>query len=163
MMDLDISDTLIDADVQNAREAANAAIRDAEQAAGLLAHLADREGARRIPEKAVLLDAHVDPDDVADHGARRPVELGEAQRRQSAQERRQRGVVDHLLGDEGPGHLRHGALEVGRRRLEEVVDREVGEIHELEADLFRQCAGTADFTEGIQAFLGKRAAQFTGR
>lgn len=34
---------------------------------------------------------------------------------------------------------------------------------ELEAQLFRQCAGSADFAEGLAAFLGKREPRFTGR
>jgi 2-(1,2-epoxy-1,2-dihydrophenyl)acetyl-CoA isomerase len=34
---------------------------------------------------------------------------------------------------------------------------------ELEARLFRQCAQTADFAEGLDAFLGKREAKFQGR
>ena len=33
----------------------------------------------------------------------------------------------------------------------------------LEAQLFRECAGTADFVEGLAAFLGKREARFEGR
>ena len=34
---------------------------------------------------------------------------------------------------------------------------------ELEAQLFRECAGTADFAEGLASFLGKREARFEGR
>ncbi len=34
---------------------------------------------------------------------------------------------------------------------------------EMEAHLFRQCAATADFTEGITAFFEKRPARFQGR
>ena len=34
---------------------------------------------------------------------------------------------------------------------------------ELEAKLFRECAGTADFAEGLASFLGKREARFEGR
>ncbi len=34
---------------------------------------------------------------------------------------------------------------------------------ELEARLFRQCAATADFTEGMAAFVDKRPARFQGR
>jgi 2-(1,2-epoxy-1,2-dihydrophenyl)acetyl-CoA isomerase len=34
---------------------------------------------------------------------------------------------------------------------------------ELEAKLFRECASTADFAEGLASFLGKREARFQGR
>ncbi len=34
---------------------------------------------------------------------------------------------------------------------------------QMEARLFAQCAGTADFVEGVSAFLGKRQAKFQGR
>jgi 2-(1,2-epoxy-1,2-dihydrophenyl)acetyl-CoA isomerase len=33
----------------------------------------------------------------------------------------------------------------------------------MEAHLFRQCAATTDFTEGITAFFEKRPARFQGR
>ena len=33
----------------------------------------------------------------------------------------------------------------------------------LEAQLFRECAGTADFVEGLASFMGKREPRFQGR
>ncbi len=50
-----------------------------------------------------------------------------------------------------------------KRLVREAADNDLHTQLELESRLFQQCAETADFTEGITAFLGKREAKFTGR
>jgi 2-(1,2-epoxy-1,2-dihydrophenyl)acetyl-CoA isomerase len=50
-----------------------------------------------------------------------------------------------------------------KRLVREAGDNDLHTHLALEASLFQQCAATADFTEGVGAFLGKREAKFQGR
>lgn len=50
-----------------------------------------------------------------------------------------------------------------KRLVRQAADNDLHTHLAMEATLFQACAATADFTEGIQAFLGKRAANFQGR
>ncbi len=50
-----------------------------------------------------------------------------------------------------------------KRLVREAGDNDLSTHLALEAKLFQQCAASADFTEGIGAFLGKREAKFSGR
>jgi len=50
-----------------------------------------------------------------------------------------------------------------KRLVREAGDNDLRTHLALEASLFQQCAATADFTEGVGAFLGKREAKFQGR
>ena len=50
-----------------------------------------------------------------------------------------------------------------KRLVREAGDNDLHTHLALEASLFQQCAATADFVEGVGAFLGKREAKFQGR
>ena len=50
-----------------------------------------------------------------------------------------------------------------KRLVREAGDNDLHTHLALEASLFQQCAATADFAEGVGAFLGKREAKFQGR
>lgn len=47
--------------------------------------------------------------------------------------------------------------------MRQSLDRDYGGQLDAEARAFGQCAATADFTEAVDAFLGKRKPEFTGR
>lgn len=55
------------------------------------------------------------------------------------------------------------AVRNAKRLLRESVSRTLSEQLRAEAASFGECAGTADFAEGINAFLGKRPARFADR
>ncbi len=50
-----------------------------------------------------------------------------------------------------------------KRLVREAADNDLHTQLALEAKLFQQCAESADFAEGMAAFLGKREAEFQGR
>lgn len=50
-----------------------------------------------------------------------------------------------------------------KRLVREAADNDLRTQLALEATLFQQCAESADFAEGMAAFLGKREAKFQGR
>jgi 2-(1,2-epoxy-1,2-dihydrophenyl)acetyl-CoA isomerase len=50
-----------------------------------------------------------------------------------------------------------------KRQMNRGLERPLGEVLELEAFLQEAAAGSADAREGIQAFIEKRTARFTGR
>ena len=60
---------------------------------------------------------------------------------------------------QGPTH----ALGHMKQLLRSALERELDAHLDQEAESFTQCAGTADFQEGISAFREKRAARFQGR
>jgi len=55
------------------------------------------------------------------------------------------------------------AFGLTKRLLNASLDHDLDAQLELEADLQAEAAGTADFQEGVAAFLGKRAPVFVGR
>ncbi len=59
----------------------------------------------------------------------------------------------------GPSH----ALGATKRLLNAAFDNRLEAQLEAEAEAFAGCAGTADFAEGVRAFVEKRAAKFQGR
>jgi 2-(1,2-epoxy-1,2-dihydrophenyl)acetyl-CoA isomerase len=70
----------------------------------------------------------------------------------------QTGLLAQRLEDSAPMAMAH------LKQLIRQADRH--DLHtqlELEARLFRQCAATADFAEGMAAFVEKRPARFQGR
>lgn len=50
-----------------------------------------------------------------------------------------------------------------KRQVRQAAHNTLPQQLALEAALFRECAGTEDFREGVQAFLDKREARFQGR
>ena len=54
------------------------------------------------------------------------------------------------------------AISAAKRVMHKGADLELSAAHELEAQAFGVLFGSADQKEGMTAFLGKRAAQFTG-
>ena len=60
---------------------------------------------------------------------------------------------------QGPTH----ALGHMKQLLRSALERELDAHLDQEAESFTQCAGPADFQEGISAFREKRAARFQGR
>jgi 2-(1,2-epoxy-1,2-dihydrophenyl)acetyl-CoA isomerase len=52
------------------------------------------------------------------------------------------------------------AIRNTKRLMRESLARSLSEQLDAEATSFGACAGTADFVEGITAFLNKRPAQF---
>jgi 2-(1,2-epoxy-1,2-dihydrophenyl)acetyl-CoA isomerase len=50
-----------------------------------------------------------------------------------------------------------------KQLMRQAGDNDLHTQLQMEARLFAQCAATADFVEGVDAFLGKRQAQFQGR
>ena len=54
------------------------------------------------------------------------------------------------------------AVELSLKALR-VSDEPLAKGLDVEADLFGQACDTEDFKEGVEAFLGKRKASFTGR
>jgi len=50
-----------------------------------------------------------------------------------------------------------------KQLMRQAGDNDLHTHLQMEARLFAQCAATADFVEGVDAFLGKRQAQFQGR
>ena len=52
------------------------------------------------------------------------------------------------------------AIRNAKRLVRESLSRSLSEQLDAEATSFGACAGTADFVEGITAFLDKRPAQF---
>jgi 2-(1,2-epoxy-1,2-dihydrophenyl)acetyl-CoA isomerase len=63
-------------------------------------------------------------------------------------------IVDSLV--KGPRF----ALRSARRLVRDALERSLSETLQAEAVSFGRCTGTADFAEGITAFLGKRPARY---
>ncbi len=59
---------------------------------------------------------------------------------------------------EGPGH----ALAQTKKLLDASFERTLEAQLAAEAETFAGCAASADFAEGVSAFVGKRAARFSG-
>ena len=55
------------------------------------------------------------------------------------------------------------ALGAMKRLLRTSLDNNFATQLEAEAESFKACAGTADFAEGVEAFMAKRPARFSGR
>ncbi|MEM7433977.1 MAG: enoyl-CoA hydratase-related protein [Myxococcota bacterium] len=54
------------------------------------------------------------------------------------------------------------AVATAKRLIQEGIDRPLAEANQLERDAFGACFGTDDQSEGMRAFLDKRAADFKG-
>ncbi len=107
-------------------------------------------GARRAMEIALLNDV-IEAEEAQRIGLINRVVAADALAEQTA------GLAERLEGS-APMAMAH------LKQLIRQADR--NDLHtqlELEARLFRQCAATADFTEGMAAFVEKRPARFEGR
>ena len=71
------------------------------------------------------------------------------------------GVVDELAARLATGPTR--AYAGMKRQFNEWLFRRMDAQLELEASIQQQAAASGDFSEGVQAFLERRAAAFEGR
>jgi 2-(1,2-epoxy-1,2-dihydrophenyl)acetyl-CoA isomerase len=94
-------------------------------------------------------------------------------RRLSAAEALEWGLVSEVVADDAfPARVAELASEwaerptlaIGRTKqlFEHAFNAELDAQLALEARLQQECVGTADFAEGVGAFLEKRAPKFTG-
>lgn len=107
-------------------------------------------------------------------GLRNAMEIALLGENIGAQEAQRLGLVNQVVAQVAleaataslAQRLARGPLQaMGRtkRLLRGAFDHALSRQLELESESFRACAASEDFAEGLGAFLGKRAAQFTGR